>query len=246
MATDPSSRAILDATRSRAKFSGHGAAKGAAGLRMASYDPDNCDLLSEPGQAIALTPGQRGFEDITIGGAWDALPPPKAGFFQRLLGGAPKARGVDLDLGCLYELADGRRGAIQAFGKKFGRLDGAPWIQLSGDERTGKTDGHDEYLTICGHHWDKIARIVVYVYIYDGAARWSAVKPRVIVDVPGENDLVVTLSAHNDALPICAVGGLENVRGGIKLTNYTEYFPSHPAMDRAFGFGLNWSDGEKA
>ena len=74
---------------------------------------------------------------------------------------------------------------------------------------------------------------------------WQSVNPRIILDVPGEKDLVVNLSAYDDHLPLCAVGGLENVRGGIKLTNYTEYFPGHAEMDRAFGFGLNWADGQK-
>ncbi|MCD8520334.1 MAG: hypothetical protein LRY57_03430 [Alphaproteobacteria bacterium] len=94
-------------------------------------------------------------------------------------------------------------------------------------------------------HWDKIKRMLIYIYIYDGTNRWSKIKPQVVLDIPGENDLYVTLHATNDDLALCAVGGIENVRGGIKLTNYTEYFPGHQEMDRAFGFGLNWGDGKK-
>lgn len=238
-----STRGLMEANRSRVQFSGHGNAKGAAGYRVASYNPDNCDLLAEPGQSIAITPGQRGFEDITIGGAWDE-PPEKSGFFSRLLRKQTK-RGVDLDLGCLYELADGTRGAIQAFGEKFGQLDGPPWMRLSGDARHGDEEGDDEHITVSGPHWNDIRRVLIYMYIYDGVTHWSTIKPRVVLDIPGENDLVVTLSVHNDALPVCAVGGIENVRGGIKLTNYTEYFPGHLEMDRAFGYGLPWEDGRK-
>jgi tellurite resistance protein TerA len=153
--------------------------------------------------------------------------------------------GVDLDLGCLYELQDGTRGAIQAFGEKFGAYERAPFIKLSGDERTGNAKGMDEAIFVNGACWDQIKRLMIYIYIYDGAPRWSEIKPQVVLDVPGENDLIVTLGAHNDALALCAVGGIENVRGGIKLTNYTEYFPGHFEMDRAFGFGLDWADGKK-
>lgn len=64
-----------------------------------------------------------------------------------------------------------------------------------------------------------------------------------MLDIPGEQDLVVSLSEYNNKFALCAVGGLENVRDGIKLTNYTEYFPGHDEMDRAFGFGLKWGDG---
>jgi len=162
-------------------------------------------------------------------------------FFKKTI----QKAGVDLDIGCLYEMQDGTRGAIQAFGEKFGAYDQPPFMKLSGDERTGNAEGHDEFIMVNGAHWNDIKRVLVYIYIYEGAPTWSQINPQVILDVPGEDDLIVTLGAHDDALALCAVGGLENVRGGIKLTNYTEYFPGHYEMDRAFGFGLEWGDGQK-
>lgn len=241
----PSQSSIMDATRSRAKFSGHGAALGAAGYRVASDHPDNCEFLEEPGGFVAINTPNEGFEDIMIGVAWDNVLVEESGFFGKLFKKARKV-GIDLDIGCLYEMQDGTRGAIQAFGEKFGDFDNFPYISLSGDERTGDADGHDEYIMVNGAHWDKIKRILVYIYIYEGAPSWSQIKPQIVVDVPGENDLYVTLKAHNDALALCAVGELENVRGGIKLTNRTEYFPGHSEMDRAYGFGLNWDEGVKS
>lgn len=235
---------MAEATRSRASFSGHGSALGAAGKREVSFDPDNCEFLREPGQSVAISPGQKPFESILIGVEWDNIRVQQSGFFGKILKKASKV-GVDLDIGCLYELKDGRRGAVQAFGKKFGNYEKSPYIALSGDERTGDAPGHDEYILVNGAHWDKVSRILVYVYIYDGVPNWAQINPKIILDVPGEDDLVVTLGAYNDALSLCAVGGLENVRGGIKLTNYTEYFPGHAEMDRAFGFGLEWGDGKK-
>jgi tellurite resistance protein TerA len=129
---------------------------------------------------------------------------------------------------------------------KFGAADEPPYIAHSGDERTGDREGYDEYLLVKGEHWNKIKRLLIYVYIYKGAPNWQQLNPRIVIDVPGEHDLIVTLSAYDDALALCTVGGLEQVRGGIKLTNYTEYFPGHEEMDRAFGFGLPWGDGKKA
>lgn len=235
---------LAEASRDRAKFSGHGKAVGAAGYRMVSYDPENCEFLREPGSNISISPGPAGFESIRIGVAWDALKERDPGLLGKIFK-KNRTLKVDIDLGCLYELQDGTRGAIQAFGNKFGAIDRPPFIALSGDERTGAASGFDEHLTLNGQNWSAIKRILVYLYIYEGAQRWSRINPRIIVDVPGENDLIVTLSAHNDALALCAVGGLENVRNGIKLTNYTEYFPGHEEMDRAFGFGLPWDDGRK-
>lgn len=235
---------IARASKSVVNFSGHGAALGAAGYRVASDHPENCEFLGDPGQSIAVTPPQKGLDSILIGLAWDNIKVEKSHLFGRFFKKVRKV-GVDLDIGCLYELQDGTRGAIQSFGEKFGDFDDPPYIALSGDERTGDAEGHDEYILVNGRHWDKIKRILVYIYIYKGAPRWSDVKPQVVIDIPGENDLYVTLTAHDDKLDLCAVGEIENVRGGIKLTNRTEYFPGHEEMDRAFGFGLNWEDGKK-
>ncbi|MCB9983797.1 MAG: Tellurium resistance protein TerA [Rhodospirillales bacterium] len=243
--TKTSIDSLAEATRGRAQFSGHRGSLGAAGYREVSSHPDNCEFLNEPGATIAVSPGPEGFKTIDIAVAWDNIQiAQEKNFFGKLF---KKARnvGVDLDLGCLYELRDGTRGAIQAFGEKFGSFEQPPYMKLSGDERTGDADGQDEVIHVNGVHWDEIKRVLVYIYIYEGAPRWSEINPQIIVDVPGEDDLIVTLGAHDDALALCAVGGLESVRGGIKLTNYTEYFPGHYEMDRAFGFGLEWGDGQK-
>lgn len=217
---------------------------GAAGYREKSTHPDNCAFLANPGDNISLSPKEAGFESILIGAAWDNTALENKGWFSKLIGKA-KNKGVDLDVGCMYELQDGTRGALQAFGQKFGALDEPPFIALSEDERTGNSSGDDEFLMIKGENWQHIRRVVVYIYIYKGAARWSDIKPQLAIDIPGEDDLYVTLNAHQDTLPLCAVGELENIRGGIRLTNRTEYFPGHEEMDRAFGFGLDWGDGKK-
>lgn len=236
--------ALSEATRSRAAFSGHNSALGAAGYREISLNPDNSDYLREPGQSISISPGAEEFDSIMIGVEWDNVAAQKSGLFSKLLERVTN-KGVDLDLGCLYELEDGTRGAIQAFGNKYGDYNNAPYIQLCGDERTGNKAGMDETMVVNAAHWTSIKRMLIYIYIYEGAPHWKEINPQLLIDVPGEDDLVVTLGVHDDSLPLCAVGGLEQVRGGIRLTNYTEYFPGHLEMDRAFGYGLEWADGRK-
>lgn len=164
MPSDPSKSALNEATRSRASFSGHGNAKGAAGTRRASFDPENCELLSQPGQFIAISPGEHGFDSIEIGMEWDNIATQKGGFIGRLIKKAA-GKGVDLDLGCLYELKDGNRGCIQAFGNKLGNFKASPYIGHSGDERTGDKEGYDEQIRINEKHWSEIKRVLVYVYI---------------------------------------------------------------------------------
>jgi tellurite resistance protein TerA len=128
----------------------------------------------------------------------------------------------------------------------MGNLEQAPYIALSGDERTGKTEGLDEFIMINGQKWPEIKRILVYVYIYNGNAVWEVLKPQIQLHLPGQKPMVVTLTNENKTLPLCAIAGLENVRNGIRFTNYTEYFPGHAEMDRAFGFGLEWTGGHKS
>ena len=252
-----SNKSLLEATRSRAKFSGHGSAKGAAG-ELSDTDDNGCSVLGASGQNLVVDPGPQEFEKIRIGGAWQnvrAAEVEKASFFKMIMGKARAAAagrriGVDLDIGCLYELQNGDRGAIQAFGEMFGAYNEPPYIKLSGDDRSGDDDddddGEDEVMLVNGRHWNDIRRLLVYFYIYDGAASWAEVKPEVRIRVPGEPPMVIRPHTYKSELLVCAVAGMENVRGGIKVTNFTEYFPGHAEMDRAHGYGLEWDDGQKS
>lgn len=234
---------LAEATRSRAKFSGHGNAKGAAGFRVATDNPD-CEMLSQSGQSSVINPRDEGFGTIRIGAAWDNIIVEESGFFGKLLKKATR-QGVDIDLGCLYEMEDGTRGCVQAFGDMMGAYDSAPYIALSGDERTGDAEGDDEFLRVNGAHWNAIKRILIYVYIYRGHGNWADIKPQVNLSIIGEAPMVVTPDVQASELSVCAIAMVENIRGGIRLTNHTEYFPGHAEMDRAFGFGLQWADGKK-
>ncbi len=249
MSRDSSSQdSLMEATRSRAKFSGHGKAKGAAGY-VSDTDDDAYGFLGTTGQHEIINPQKDGFEKIRIGAAWQNIIVEEAGFFGKLLKKATK-QGVDLDLGCLYELQDGRRGAIQAFGEMHGSYNEEPYISLTDDDRTGDDDddddGEDEIIFVNGAKWPEIKRLLIYLYIYDGANDWAQIQPQIQIRVPGEKPMIVTLHTHKSELSLCAVAGLENVRNGIKLVNYTEYYPGHAEMDRAYGFGLEWADGEKS
>ncbi len=215
---------MIEATRSRAKFSGHGAAKGAGGYKVAADDPE-CEFLSQSGQSSIINPREGGLGKIIIGAAWENIALENSGFLNKLIKKATR-QGVDIDLGCLYELQDGSRGAIQAFGDMFGHFDEAPYISLSEDERTGDKDGFDEHINLNGLHWDKIKRLLVYVYIYNGVPNWAALRPQIQISIAAEHPMVVTPNVHKSELSVCAITMLENVRNGIKLTNHTEYFPA--------------------
>jgi tellurite resistance protein TerA len=202
--------------------------------------------LSSPGEISVVNPPAGGLPNFQIAVAWDNVKVEEAAnpvtklFKKKVL-----REGVDLDLGCLYKLKNGLRGGMQAFGNLHGSLEKEPFIALSSDERTGDREGPDEMILVNGMHWHEIEKILIYVYIYDGAVNWAAVRPQVQVRVPGEQPMIVTLNTAHQEMEVCAVAGIENVRGGIKMTSYLEYFPGHSEMDRAFGFGLEWEGGTK-
>lgn len=236
---------INEANRYRAEKSRYGGA-GAAGF-ISSFDAHQAHaFLSRAGEVAIVNPPAEGLQDFDIAVEWDNVAVVnETNFLKRLFKKKVAKAGVDLDLGCLYELKNGQRGGMQAFGSAHGAQHEAPYIWLTGDERTGDRAGPDEQIHVNGAHWNDIERILLYVYIYKGAGNWAAVKPQVQVRVPGEQPMIVTLHAQKTEMALCAVASLENVRGGIKLTSILEYFPGHAEMDRAFGFGLEWEQGQK-
>lgn len=70
--------------------------------------------------------------------------PARRGLFSRA------SQPIDLDLGCLFELTNGSKGAVQALGNSFGSLSQAPFISLDGDDRSGESAG-GENLRINGN-----------------------------------------------------------------------------------------------
>jgi len=242
-----SQNSLEAASASRVAFSGHGAAKGAAGYVDPNDQDLNIDFLGRRNDSLSISPPAGGFDDIRIAAAWDNQLVPDKSFLGKLLKKA-KPADIDLDLGILYELHDGTKGAIQAFGDEgtMGHYNTSPYLSLSGDERSGNAPGDDEFIHLNGKEWPKFKRLLIYVYIYRGAMDWAQVKPQIHLRVPGEKQMVVTLSSHHKDLGLCAIAGIENIRNGMKITNHTEYFPGHAEMDRAFGFGIEWTGGEKA
>jgi tellurite resistance protein TerA len=242
-----SSDSLMQATQGRASFSKHGGL-GAAGY-VSDTDDNAYQFLGTTGQTEIFNPQEGGYERLRIGAAWQNIHDQKKGGLVNRLFKKPSANGVDLDLGCLYELQDGRRGAIQAFGDLFGDYNDEPYISLSGDDRTGDDDddddGEDEVILINGQKWPEIKRVIFYLYIYDGASHWAEIRPQVQIRVSGEKPMIVNLHTYNSELAVCTVAEMENVRNGIRLTNHTEYYPGHAEMDRALGFGLEWGDGSK-
>lgn len=240
-----SQASLIDADRDRGVRSSHGG-MGQAGYVSPGDAAQASAFLSSPGEVAVVDPPAGGLPKFEIAVAWDNVVVENTrGILGKFIKKKILKKGVDLDLGCLYRHKNGLRGGIQAFGKIHGAWNEPPYIALSSDERTGDRKGPDETILVNGAKWDEIQQILIYVYIYDGARNWEAVRPQIQVRVPGEQPMIVTLNAHRQEMAVCAVALMENIRGGIRLQSCLEYFPGHAEMDRAFGFGLEWEAGSK-
>ena len=200
--------------------------------------------LTKNNRQVSLEKTGAGFGEIRINLNWNkggAAPTAKTGFFAKLM---PAAKGVDLDLGCLYELQDGERSIVQALGNMFGEFNRAPYIQLSGDDRTGSvSDG--EWMRINGQQWSQIKRVIIYAFIYEGAPNWAATDAVVTIHVPNQAPIEIALTEGDSGKSLCGVVLLENRSGAIHVSREVQYFSSQKPLDEHYGWGLRWSKGSK-
>jgi tellurite resistance protein TerA len=227
--------------------------------------------LEKRGDKVSLDKrGSAGFGRIHVNLNWNrssmapapapVTAPEKTGLLGRLsgavsgaMGGAMAGRkrsgGIDLDLGCMFELTDGRKGLVQALGNAWGDYEGAPWMKLDADDRTGASST-GENLYINGDQFAQIRRAIIFTFIYEGVPNWSATDGVVTIAVPNQAPIEVRLDGGGSQM-MCAIAMLENQGGQLQVTKMTEYFEqqgqtsAHEMMDRRFNFGLRWKTGRK-
>ena len=162
----------------------------------------------------------------------------KGGFFGR------KAS-VDLDLGCLYELADGSKGVIQALGNTFGAQDRPPYISLDGDDRSGAVAG-GENMHINPAQPQQFRRILIFAMIYEGVANWAAVDGVVTLYPTSGPPIEVRLDSPVNGAAICAVAQVYYANNGLHVQREVKYINgSQSDLDRAYSWGMRWKAGRK-
>ncbi len=196
--------------------------------------------LEKKGSSISLEKKGQGFGEIVVNLNWNRGGNSGGGFFGRLTGG----RKVDLDLGCLFKLRNGRAGAVQALGDSFGNLHQPPYIRLMGDDRSGAS-AQGEFLHINGQHWHELERVLLFAMIYEGAPNWAETDAVVTVQTPNQPTLEIRIDSHRNDQRMCALAMLENHGDNIKVTKLVEYFLDHRFLDQAYDFGLRWVAGSK-
>ncbi|MEU6575236.1 TerD family protein [Streptomyces sp. NPDC046805] len=157
---------------------------------------------------------------------------------------------LDLDLCALYELADGRKGVVQALGNAFGSLHRPPYIHLDGDDRTGAVAG-GENLTVNLDHTRDFRRILVFVTLYEGAGSFADL--HATVTLQPQHGAPVDFSLDECTVPstVCALALITRTDGDLVVHREARYLvperrvSPQRTIDRAYGWGMNWTPGRK-
>ncbi|MER6063077.1 TerD family protein [Streptomyces sp. NPDC001792] len=157
---------------------------------------------------------------------------------------------IDLDLCALYELTDGRKGVVQALGNAFGSLHRPPYIHLDGDDRTGAV-ASGENLTVNLDHRQDFRRILVFVTIYEGANSFADLHATVTLQPQHGAPIDFSLDECTVPSTVCALALLTNTGGDLLVQREARYLvpergvSPQRTVDRAYGWGMNWTPGRK-
>ncbi|GGR81593.1 hypothetical protein GCM10010236_40310 [Streptomyces eurythermus] len=196
-----------------------------------------------PSVSLAKQGGTSGAMRVNLN--WHLLKQP-TGWLGRLSGQG----GIDLDLCALYELADGRKGVVQALGNAFGALHQPPYIHLDGDDRTGAV-ARGENLTINLDHTRDFRRILVFVTIYEGARSFADLHATVTLQPQHGAPVEFSLDECTVASPVCALALITNTGGDLLVQREARYLvpergtSPQRTVDHAYGWGMDWTPGRK-
>ncbi|WP_438495998.1 TerD family protein [Paenibacillus sp. IHBB 3054] len=195
----------------------------------------NTILLKKRGEMINLQKGTESLGEILINLNW----------YQKKSSGWFGSKGIDLDLGCLFELKNGIKGSVQALGESFGSLNRPPYISLDGDDRTGSI-ATGENLRINGHYLSEISRIVIFAFIYEGITNWSEADAVVTIKQQSGPEIEVRLDEHNNNKGMCAIAMIRNQNDDtFSVERLVEYFGGHQELDQHYNWNLRWEAGSK-
>ncbi|WP_189129731.1 TerD family protein [Wenjunlia tyrosinilytica] len=157
----------------------------------------------------------------------------------------PAMVNVDLDLACMYELADGTKGVVQPLGNFFGDLHKPPYVETSGDDRFGSPSGETIYVNL--DKKDEIKRLLIFVYIYDGTPAFDRTHAVVTLFPNTGPRIEIELDERAPQARSCAVLLIENRKGNLMVRREVKYVYGFQAeLDRLYGWGLQWARGYKS
>ena len=211
--------------------------------------------LASKGDSFAIKPkvvAGKGGDELVINLNWNQEPEKPKGFFASLFSGDDE---IDLDLGVFVEMNIANPDTNEPF--KFcvqplnqgllqtGRFHEFPWVHHLGDDRTGAVAA-GEFVKVNLNERQNLRRIMVFTYIYEGAANWAQTDGVVSVKAPGCPELLVELGKASTQQTFCAICWIDFLAdGSVKVTKCATFHDDHVDCDRTYGWGLKWVAGSK-
>ncbi|MHA3704287.1 TerD family protein [Jatrophihabitans sp. YIM 134969] len=189
---------------------------------------------AQPTVSLAKHGGVGGTLRVSLN--WNAKPP--SGLFKH-------SNPIDLDLACLYEFSDGSKGAVQALGNMLQAPAQVPnpIVRLSGDDRSG---GGGEEMFVDLNQAASIKRIIVFAFIYEGAANWAEAGGVARLYPANGPEIEVALDEPRNGARTCAIALLTNTGGDIDVRREVRYIDGmQQALDEAYGWGMRWQAARK-
>ena len=197
---------------------------------------------------INLTKGGQSINgEIKINLDWS-----KSGVFKQMFGSS-----FDRDLGCFYELHNGSKMLIDGLQFSHGRggnrtqqtrqgcYTQSPFIWHKGDDR-GSSSESGETILINPAGIPHIKRITVYVFIFEGVAKWSDTNATVKVSVPGCDDVIVKMGQQSINKRFCAIASIEvGIDNTIEVEKLVTFHDNHSDCDRLYNWGFKYTKGSK-
>jgi len=203
--------------------------------------------VSEPTTPVSVPRGVDGTVRLDEGAEaphWDTGPDKHLGAITAKLAWSSQCGGIDgrprpleLTLGCLYELQDGRRGVVQAWNGK-GRFDGPPFLQLLDAEIAGLSGS--QKLRINGERWPQIKRFALFGFIPRGAPSWRASNVSLEISATDRSPVLLELDRGSEGSGMVALILIENRSQTVAIKRLAQFLPGHHELDRTLEWGLAW------
>lgn len=174
------------------------------------------------------------------------------GLLQRMRASltAATATSVDLDLGCMIRLADGRKTVVQALGNAFGAVDRLPYVALDGDDRSGAAAA-GENLVINLDHQEEFSKLLLFVYVYEGARDFRGLDAVATLTSDRGQSFEVRLDECPPGAHACAIALIKRQKGELVVGREVRWFTPQDGpgiqdvISRAYRLGMKWTPGAK-
>lgn len=157
---------------------------------------------------------------------------------------------LDLDLSCLWELTNGKKGIIHALGKNFGSLTKEPYILLDQDDRSGAS-AEGENLTINLDRGSEFRRILIFADLYQGAESFAGLDAVATLYPQHGAPIEMRLDECDVQSRVAVIALIENVNGELVVHREARYIVNprnmfrQQAVDLAYNWGLTWQSASK-